>query len=208
MEFRDIKDEGCRNLITVGITGIFGSGKTTVGNIFKNEGIPYFSFDAMVHNLFAQDGIVEMIKEIFGEKVIKDGRPDRKAIAEIVFRDRLLKKKLEETIHPLVFRRYRQIVVDYKKKGGIIVFEIPLLFETKSERFFNKIIVVSASLKKIIARLKNTFHPEEVNLRIRNQIPLSEKEKKAAYIVDNSGSFDNTAKQVREIIKELQKELS
>ncbi|HNS33443.1 MAG TPA: dephospho-CoA kinase [bacterium] len=194
-------------LIVVGITGIFGSGKTTAACIFKKEGIPCFSLDAIVHALFKKTEIIEKIKELFGEDIIKRGRPDRKAIAKIVFTDRMLRKKLEDVIHPHVFDRFKKIIFDYNRKGGIIVFEIPLLFETKSESFFDKIIVVSASHDKILSRLKEKFSSEDINNRLAAQTPLREKEKKATYVIFNSGSICKTTAQVKQIIKELRNEL-
>ena len=101
----------------------------------------------------------------------------------------------------------RKIILDWRKKGGIIVFEVPLLFETKSESLFDKILVVSTSYEKIISRLKRRFSPDEINSRLANQIPLSEKEKKATYVISNSDSVSKTTVQVKKIIRELQKEL-
>ncbi len=207
MESRNVEHKEGKKLIVVGVTGIFGSGKTTVGKIFQKAGIPYFSLDTIVHNLFKEEDVINQITDLFGAGIIKDGKPDRKAIAKIVFADRFCKKKLEGIIHPLVFNRLRKIILDWRKKGGIIVFEVPLLFETKSESLFDKILVVSTSYEKIISRLKRRFSPDEINSRLANQIPLSEKEKKATYVISNSDSVSKTTVQVKKIIRELQKEL-
>jgi len=208
MEHGNLKQAETGKLITVGITGIFGSGKTTVAGMFREEGFPCFSFDSIVHSILEEGKVTGRIKKIFGGEVIREGKPDRKELARIVFRNENLKKKLEEIIHPLAFEKYRQIIFDYKKKGGIIVFEVPLLFETESEAFFTKIIVVSTSPYKITSRLEGKFSIEDIKKRTESQIPLRYKEKKAAYVVYNSGSISETSVQVKKIIRELKEELA
>ncbi len=197
-----------KKLLVVGITGVFGSGKTTVTEIFSTGGIPSFSLDNMVHELYKKKEIIGGLASIFGKQAVRDGIPDRKVISEKAFSDPLLRKKLEDLIHPLVFERCRQIIFDWKRKGGIIVFEVPLLFETKSDSFFDKIVVVSASPREILSRLKRKFTAKDIKKRLANQIPLKEKEKKATYVVCNSGSIDETTAQVKKLIGELQKALT
>ncbi len=192
-----------KKLLRVAVTGVFGSGKTTVSSFFMQEGIPVISCDAIVHQLLARKKTAEKIKSAFGESFIKNGSVDRKKLAELVFSDVEKRMALEKLLHPAVFREIKKNILDYEKKGGIIVVEIPLLFETKSENLFNKIVVVASSPEKIKQRLKEKFQEEEIEIRWRNQIPLIQKEKKADYIIDNSGSEERTRRQVKQLIKEL-----
>lgn len=193
-----------KKLLTVAVTGIFGSGKSTVTSIFKKEGIPVISCDAIVHQLLDKDEIKKKIEKSFGSQVIKNGRIDRKKLGTIIFSDKAKRIKLEKLIHPKVFREIKKNL-EYNKDSDIIVIEIPLLFETKSEDLFNTIIVVTSSPEKIKKRLKEKFNEQEIENRWRHQIPLEEKGKKAHYCIDNSGSLQNTVKQVKNIIKQLSK---
>lgn len=192
-----------KKLLKIAITGIFGSGKTTVSSIFKKEGIPVISCDGIVHRLLERKKNSEKIKEAFGRHVFKNGRVDRKKLGKLIFSDRTKRLELEELLHPEVFKEIEKITLDYNKKGGIIVVEIPLLFETKSENLFSRIIVVTASPEKIKKRLKEKFQEEEIEDRWQNQIPLKQKEKKADYVIDNSGPLEKTLKQVKQLIKKL-----
>ena len=81
--------------------------------------------------------------------------------------------------------------------------EIPLLFETKSEKKFDYVIVVSASVDKIKSRLREKFNDREIELRWENQLPLEFKEKNADYVINNSCPIHQTEKYVREIINEI-----
>ncbi|MCK9266055.1 dephospho-CoA kinase [bacterium] len=207
MESGNIESSTTKKLIVVGITGIFGSGKTTVGKVFQEEGVPYFSLDAIVHQILKREDVKKSLQLIFGDKIINNQEVDKKTIAKTIFSNTTKKKEHEELIHPLVFAEFNKIIFDFRNKGGIIVFEIPLLFETKSESFFSKIIVVSSPLDKIYSRLKEKFSPEDIKSRLANQIPLKQKEKNASYIIFNSGSLYETTAQVKKIIKDLQKEL-
>mgnify|MGYP001260416343 FL=1 len=190
----------------VGVTGIFGSGKSTVTSIFKKYGIEVISCDEIVHFLLEKENIKKKLIKIFGKEIVKDGKIDRKKISDILFKNKLKKKELENLIHPLVFKEIDKKIkrdIDKIKKKGIIIVEIPLLFETKSEKKFDFIIVVSASPEIIKERLKEKFSSKEVELRWRNQIPLIYKEKNANFVIDNSGTISQTEKIVKEIIKKI-----
>ncbi|HOV21982.1 MAG TPA: dephospho-CoA kinase [Candidatus Ratteibacteria bacterium] len=190
----------------VGVTGIFGSGKSTVTSIFKKYGIEVISCDEIVHFLLEKENIKKKLIKIFGKEIVKDGKIDRKKISDIIFKNKLKKKELENLIHPLVFKEIDKKIkrdIDKIKKKGIIIVEIPLLFETKSEKKFDFILVVSASPEIIKERLKEKFSSKEVELRWRNQIPLIYKEKNANFVIDNSGTISQTEKIVKEIIKKI-----
>lgn len=192
----------------VGITGILGSGKTTVAKILKNMGFKVISCDSIVHGLLNKKSIIKKVKKIFGSDILLDGKLDREKIRKIIFNDFEKKEKLEKLIHPFVFDKIKKEIFDTKKKGGIIFIEIPLLFETKSETLFDRIIVVSSKLKEIKKRLKNRYLKEEIEKIWKNQIPLTYKKKKADYIVDNSGSIFETEKIVKKIVKDIKEKIN
>lgn len=190
----------------IGLTGVFGSGKTAVASIFKKYGIDVISCDDLVAELLEKEEVKKELAGIFGNRVMKNGKLDKKKIAEVIFTDREKKEKLENLIHPLVFKRIDEEIkknIDRIKKRGIIIVEIPLLFETKSEKKFDYIIVVSASVDIIKSRLRERFNDREIELRWENQLPLKFKEKNADYIINNSGPIHQTEKYVREIINEI-----
>lgn len=192
-----------RKLLTVGITGIFGSGKTTVSSMFRKAGIPVISCDDIVHRLLIKKAVIDKLKRTFGRDIIKQGYVDRAILGKKVFSDTRERKKLEKILHPMVFREINKKILDSKKRGGIIAVEIPLLFETQSERLVDKIVLVKASRQTILKRLKGRYSRKEILERWNAQIPLKEKEKKSDYIINNSGEYSETFKEVQNLIKTL-----
>lgn len=196
-----------RNSLAIGITGILGSGKTTVAKILKKMGFKVVSCDEIVHKLLNKKNIIKKFGEILGNEVIKNNKIDKEKVREIIFNNSEKKKEIENTLHPEVFKKIKKEILDTKKKGGIIFIEIPLLFETKSEKLFDKIMVVSALRKEIKKRLKNKYSEREIENIWKNQLSLSYKKKKADYIVNNSGSIIKTEKNVKKIVNRLLKEI-
>jgi dephospho-CoA kinase len=186
-----------KNSLAIGITGILGSGKTTVSKILKKMGFKVISCDEIVHKLLNRKDIIKKFKKIFGTEVVKNNKIDRKKAREIIFKNSKKKEKIEKILHPEVFKKIKKEILDIKNKKGIIFIEIPLLFETKSEYLFDKIMVVSAPKKEIKERLRNRYSEEEIKNIWKSQIPLSYKEKKADYIIDNSGSILETEKKIK-----------
>jgi dephospho-CoA kinase len=196
-----------RNSLAIGITGILGSGKTTVAKILKKMGFKVVSCDEIVHKLLNKKNIIKKFGEILGNEVIKNNKIDKEKVREIIFNNSEKKKEIENILHPEVFKKIKKEILDTKKKGGIIFIEIPLLFETKSEKLFDKIMVVSALRKEIKKRLKNKYSEREIENIWKNQLSLSYKKKKADYIVNNSGSIIKTEKNVKKIVNRLLKEI-
>ncbi|MGI6596093.1 MAG: dephospho-CoA kinase [Elusimicrobia bacterium] len=188
----------------VGITGIFGSGKTTVSSIFKDADIPVVSCDDIVQRLLKKREIITKITDIFSKDAVREGSIDKKYLSDMVFSDKKARIKLEQILHPEVFKTIQKKSLDYEKIYGIMVIEIPLLFETKSERLVDKVVVVKASRRAILERLKERYTEKEILQRWKSQIPLKDKEKKADYVIDNSGTYSETFRQVQNLIEDLE----
>ncbi|MCM8786199.1 MAG: dephospho-CoA kinase [Candidatus Omnitrophica bacterium] len=194
--------------VVIGITGIFGSGKTTITKILRKWKYKVISCDEIVHHLWEKKSVLKKIKKILGEEIEIKGKIDKKRIREIIFSDRKKKQELENLLHPMVFDKINKEILDTKKNGGIIFIEIPLLFETKSEKLFDKIIVVTAPQKKITERLSDKYSEKEIKNIWKNQLSLSYKKKKGDYIIDNSGSIKETEKKLKNLLTKLLKEIN
>lgn len=193
-----------KSFMKVGITGIFGSGKTTVSSIFKDADIPVVSCDDIVQRLLKKREIITKITDIFSKDAVREGSIDKKYLSDMVFSDKKARIKLEQILHPEVFKTIQKKSLDYEKIHGIMVIEIPLLFETKSERLVDKVVVVKASRRAILERLKERYTEKEILQRWKSQIPLKDKEKKADYVIDNSGTYSETFRQVQNLIEDLE----
>jgi dephospho-CoA kinase len=149
----------------------------------------------------------------FGEQVLNEDRTlDRKKISEIVFRKAEKRKKLEGFIHPRIYKEFTKRVKEIAQQGpqAIIQIVVPLLIETNLQHLFHKILVVYAPEEVQIQRLmKRDRITREMALKILSaQMSIEEKKAYADYCLDNSGTIEETKKQVLRVweeIKEYQK---
>ena len=193
-------------MIVVGLTGSIGMGKSTTANMFRDEGCPVFDADAAVHSLYAKDGkAVPIIGSVFPD-AIKDGAVDRGILGKHMRADPINLQVLESFIHPLVGEMRAEFLKDAKTNAAdIVIFDIPLLFETGGEKHVDKVVVVTAPAdvqrKRVLARPGMT--KEMYALILSKQTPDSEKRKKADFIIYTDKGLENARKQVQTILKDL-----
>ncbi len=180
----------------IGLTGPMGAGKSTVLGMLHDLGAITVSADEIVHQALDDPEVIGEIVRLFGSKVLDEkGRVDRKALAAEIFSSHEKRRALEELLHPLVYRRIRQI--HQKSPGRIVVAEIPLLIETSGQDQVDLILVVSCSPEISRARLLGRgMGPEEIDRRFACQLPPEEKERIADYLIENSGDEKRLREQV------------
>ncbi len=196
--------------VLLGVTGGIASGKSTVARMLEELGAPIIDFD-LLSRVVVEPG-KEAWKDIvafFGEQVLNpDKTLDRKKIAEIVFRDAEKRKKLEGHIHPRIYEDFKTQVKELTQKDpqAIIQVVVPLLIEANLQHLFHKILVVYVPEEIQIQRLMERDRiPREMARSILSaQLSIEEKKTYADYVVDNSGSPENTKKQAREVWRKLQ----
>lgn len=171
--------------LVVGLTGSFGSGKTTVSKFLKKLGAKrIINSDELVRETFQPGNeCLKKIKLLFQV----NGAVSRKKIAAEVFARPAKRKALEAIIHPYVYQR---IMNELKKvKRGIVILEVPLLFEAKFDRICDVTITVTAGRSNMIKRLSRLgLSREEVLARLKAQFSEERKMRKADFIIDNRGS--------------------
>jgi len=190
----------------IGITGGIATGKTLVGNTLEEIKVPVISADEIVHELLEEKFYQDRIKEIFGEEVFDNGILNRKKLAKIIFSNREDREKLNALLHPPVLQeiKRRLELIDFY---DIVAVEIPLLFEVGVEDWFDEVWVVYAPLEMQIERIvsRDKVTKEEALLRIKSQMPMEEKIKKADFIIYNVGDVESTKDQVMNRISYLRR---
>jgi len=177
-------------ILQIGITGGIGSGKSTVCRIFSTLGVPVYDADSRAKSLMTTDGIlITQIKKEFGVlSYRKDGSIDREYLAQ-AFHDKEKLKLLNSLIHPRVAEDYDAWVNE--QKSDYVLKEAALLFEAKSHRTLNKIIVVSAPeelrIKRVLQRDSHRTRQQVMDI-IQNQLQEEEKLKLADFVVVNDES--------------------
>lgn len=188
-------------MIVLGLTGSIGMGKSTVGAMFAEEGVPLFDADAVVHRLQGPEGALVTEIEAHFPGTTGPGGVNRTTLAEAVLGEPAQLRRLEALIHPAVDREKRAFL-DAHAKAPIVVLDIPLLFEKGGWRSVDKIVVVSAPAEiqraRVLARPGMT--EERLDAILALQTPDAEKRARADFVIETGGAFDETRAQVRAII--------
>lgn len=191
----------------IGLTGSISTGKTQVSNFLRDKGEKVIDADLIAREVVDIENVKEKIKKAFGENIYVDDKLDRSGLAEIVFRDEEKRQILNEIEHPEI---YRIILEEVKKSKGRVFVDIPLLFESeelnkKYNLNFDVIWLVYVDREAQIKRLMNRdgISREYAEEKINSQISVEEKRKKADVIIDNSGTLEETFKQVEKNLKKL-----
>jgi dephospho-CoA kinase len=199
-------------MLLVGLTGGIASGKSLVARVFKDLGARLIDADRIVHDLLSPDQQAgQEVLSYFGKQILlPDGRIDRRKLGEIVFNDAEKRAWLNQCLHPRVFDAYQAQVRQAlgHSSGALIVLDAALLIETGYHRKMDRIVVVYSKPEQQLERLisRDRFTEEEALARIRSQLPLAEKRSLADYVIDNTGSRENTEQQAREVYARLQQE--
>ena len=189
----------------VGLTGGIASGKSTVSNLFRKYGIEIVDADKVAKEVSEKKESIEKISNIFGKDILdSDGKIVREKLREKAFKNRELLQELNKIIHPQVIEYFKR-KKEENSKDEILIFDIPLLYETKMEYLCDKIIVVGVDVQKQIRRVvaRDGSSEELAKKIIFNQMPLDEKIKKADIVIMNDGTLDELEAKVMKIYREL-----
>ncbi len=189
-------------MLTIGLTGGIGSGKSEVAGMFNQLGIPVIDADVIAHQL-VEPG-TEALSEItaaFGETILTPaGTLDRARLAEIVFNRPDMKQQLEAIIHPRV-REQIKAYKDAHKNEPYIIVVIPLLLESGQRDLVDRVLVVNAAetvrIQRVLAR--DGRREEQIRSIMRNQADDAQRHAAADDSIDNSGSLDDLMISVRKL---------
>ncbi len=193
-------------MLIIGLTGSIGMGKTETARMFARHGVPVCDSDATVHMLYDIGGLaVAPIQVLFPEAVVA-GRVDRDLLGRAVLGKPEAMKELEAVVHPLVGLAQRTFLEAAAASGAkMAVIDVPLLFETGSEKRVDVVVVVSAPLElqrqRVLARPGMT--PEKFELILAKQVSDAEKRRRADFVVDSSKGLEHAERQVVAIIEAL-----
>lgn len=191
-------------MLKIAITGNIASGKTLVENILIEKGFSVLDSDIVAHNLLKKKNVKKQIIETFADfDIVEDSEISRKKLGEIIFKDKDLRTKLENILHPLIKDEIGRFFRQIKKQGEKIAFaSVPLLFEAKLESIFDKIILVYADdtlrLKRLMDR--NQLPLEYAQNRLKIQTSQDEKISLADYVLYNNKTPNNLRKNLEKIL--------
>ena len=193
---------------TVGITGNISSGKSFVSEILKELGAYVIDMDDCGKKIQDEniDGALDKIKEAFGEEVIsKEGKLNRRFLGEKVFKDRDLLEKLDSIMFPIMTEQLKKKLNELRENGEkFVVVEAAVLFEAGWDQLVDEVWVVYVPEEIQTKRLmeRENIDGYTAKLRIKAQMPITEKIKRADVVIDNSGSIEELKRKVLEIWRE------
>ncbi|MEH3102893.1 MAG: dephospho-CoA kinase [Sphingomonas phyllosphaerae] len=193
-------------MIVIGLTGSIGMGKSTVAAMFADVGVPVFDADATVHRLQGPGGALVAAIEARFPGTTGPAGVDRAALGQAVLGDDAALRALEAIVHPAV-RAERESFLARHGDAPLVVFDIPLLFETGGDRDMDFVVVVSASApvqrERVLARAGMT--PKRFDAIYFRQLPDTEKRARADFVIPTDVSLDETRAAVLRVIACVQR---
>lgn len=196
-------------MFLVALTGNYGMGKSTVLSMFRKLGAAAVDTDEIVKSLLTEKKVLVKIRKLMGDKVFyKNGKLNKKKLAEQIFKDASLRHSLEDILHPLVFKRIKTFTDKINKTEKILIIAAPLVYERGYEDRFDRTIVVYTGEEVALTRLKkNGITKKDALLRLKAQLPIEEKIMRADFLINNDGSLEETVTRVKKIYKKLLKDM-
>ncbi len=187
-------------MIVVGVTGNLASGKSQVTQLFKNMGAKGIDADAIAKKITRKGTpIYKALLKVFGKFCLsKNNEIDRRKLAQHVFSNPAELKKLNILTHPGVILEICKAIEKVKNKKGLLVLDVPLLFESRMEKLVDVTVVVRSSEKQMLMRAQRRGVPRVLAKKIlASQWPSSRKVKLADYVIENEGSLKELETEVK-----------
>ena len=191
----------------VALTGGIASGKSSATLILSLFGFRFIDADKIAHEIL--DRNYEKIADLFGSEYVEGGNVDRGKLGQLVFADKVKRQDLEALLHPLIYDEIARLSEEQDRFKKPYIVDIPLFFE--GDRYpIEKSIVIYTPREQQLERLmkREGFSEEEALRRIRSQMDIEEKRKRASYVVDNSGDLKQLQRECERVKEEILSDFS
>jgi dephospho-CoA kinase len=195
--------------MNIGLTGGIATGKSTVARMLVERGAALVDADQIAREIVEPgQPALQAIAERFGPGVLReDGTLNRKKLGEIVFADPAERKALEAITHPIIRARMRErmAALEAERPDRLVVVDVPLLYESGLESYFERVVVVYVPRDVQKQRLmeRDKLSETEAERRLEAQMPIEEKRRRADVVIDNSGTLEETRRQVDAFLRTL-----
>jgi dephospho-CoA kinase len=190
----------------LGLTGGIGSGKSAVGLMFAQLGADLVEADQLARDVVVpgQPALEEIVRTFGPDILLPDGRLNRSKLASIIFADPAARARLNAITHPRIRERMDAEVAARTALPGLLILDIPLLYENERTDTVEGVIVVWVDPETQLRRLtqRDGLSADEARRRIAAQMPLDEKRARADHVIDNTGSREQTRRQVEAIYRQ------
>ena len=195
----------------LGLTGGIASGKSTADAFFREKQIPVIDCDQIAHDILNKgEKGYELVLKQFGKRILKsDQSINRSALGQIVFDDEKQLETLNRITHPLIFQEIQaKIALNNPSKNSLVVVDAPVLFEANGQKYcdFTLLIAIPESLQMKRLMLRDNLSKGAALKRIRSQMPLSQKEKLADFVINNTGTKQDLKSKLEQLLLEIKGE--
>ena len=197
-------------MLIIGLTGSFGSGKTTVAHLLRGCGAKVIDADEVTRKLLSPGGKGEQkVVKTFGHAILHANKINRSALANIVFQDPRELKKLTDILYPIGLNEIKKQIAE-ERNAKLIVLDVPLLFESSWDKLADVTIVVQSNQNLQVQRLlkRTGLSKADILRRIKCQMPVKEKLKRADMVIDNRATINQTRIQVKAVVYRLLKRIN
>jgi dephospho-CoA kinase len=197
-----------RSIFKLGITGGFGSGKTTVCKVFNLLGVPVFFADFEARNIMENDrSIKDRVNSLAGKDMYLNGSLDRTEFARLIFNDKVLLNNVNSIVHPAVFENFN--IWAGEQTAPYVIMEAAILFESGASELVDRVLTVVTPLEERIVRLVhgNKLTREQIMDRIHNQIDDDTRIRNSDYVIYNSEN-DLILPAILRVHEEIMKDLN
>ena len=199
-----------RIVLSVGLTGNVGAGKSTVVSLFAGWGATVIDTDVLAREVVEPGSpVLAQLGELFGaEMITEEGKLDRAAMRSVVFSDPGARDQLEAVLHPAIRARFAELLIEAEARGDrIVIGVVPLLYEKSMENDFDTVLLVDAPLDLRIERLvgKRGLSVAEARAVAAAQMPAEEKRARADFIIDNDSDIPTLERRAWETWKAIEK---
>jgi dephospho-CoA kinase len=196
----------------IGLTGGIATGKSTVSRLFAQRGATIIDADKIARQV-VEPGTVgaAQVRQRFGAEVFDDrGQLNRSKLGQLIFADETARQDLNQLLHPLIRQESRRQTeqIQQATPNQLIIWDVPLLYEGKLQTQVENVVVVYVPQRVQIERLmqRDQLSEQEAHARIAAQMPIEQKKSLADYVIDNSGSYEQTERQVDQLWNSLNKD--
>lgn len=192
-------------MITIGITGIIGSGKTTASAALRKKGLPVIDLDVLAKNVLKLKEVHDDITRELGSGFVINNEVVVEKLRDAVFTSKDKLGQLEKIVHPRVREMLWRAIDELKDRAvSAVIVDGPLLFETGLYKKLDRVVVVTADMGTIRERLKGRgMSAEDIERRISHQVPLDEKVKAADYVVSNNGTKKELEREIEGLLERI-----
>lgn len=196
-------------MIVVGLTGGVATGKSTVAAMFKRCGATVIDADQLARQVVepGKPAWRDIVRTFGSDILCPDRTLDRQALADIVFRSPRKLKRLERIIHPRVARLQSRLTkaIAGRRPDTVVIYEVPLLFEAGVDKRVDTVIVVTADRRTQVERLarRTGLSRADILRRIRSQMPLAEKRRRADHVLDGTRPLRSLRRQTARLYEQL-----